>query len=188
VNPETGERLKAGEKGVIAVVKDHPMLFKGYHKKEEKTAECFAGDWYLTGDLAMMDEAGYIWFESRADDICKSSGYRIGPFEVESVVDSHKAVLESAMIPSPDLMRGEIVKVFVVLKEGYEPSEGLVIDIQQYVKKVTAPYKYPRAIEFVKELPKTISGKIKRKELRTKEFEKKKDVIEKLKEKGLWQR
>jgi acyl-coenzyme A synthetase/AMP-(fatty) acid ligase len=92
------------------------------------------------------------------------------------------------MIPSPDLMRGEIVKVFVVLKEGYESSEELVIDIQQYVKKVTAPYKYPRAIEFVKELPKTISGKIKRKELRIKEFEKKKDVIEKLKEKGLWQR
>jgi acetyl-CoA synthetase len=188
VNPETGERVKAGEKGVIAVVKNHPMLFKGYHKKEEKTAECFVGDWYLTGDLAMMDEEGYIWFESRADDICKSSGYRIGPFEVESVVDSHKAVLESAMIPSPDLMRGEIVKVFVVLKAGYESSEELVKDIQQYVKKMTAPYKYPRAIEFVKELPKTISGKIKRKELRIMEFEKKKDVIEKLKEKGLWQR
>jgi acetyl-CoA synthetase len=188
VNPETGQRVKAGEKGVIAVVKDHPMLFKGYHNKPEKTAECFVGDWYLTGDLAMMDEAGYIWFESRADDICKSSGYRIGPFEVESVVDSHKAVLESAMIPSPDIMRGEIVKVFVVLKEDYEPSEELVVDIQQYVKKVTAPYKYPRAIEFVKELPKTISGKIKRKELRIMEFEKKKDVIEKLKEKGLWKR
>jgi len=93
VNPETGEKVKAGEKGVIAVVKNHPMLFKGYHKKEEKTAECFAGDWYLTGDLAMMDDNGYIWFESRADDICKSSGYRIGPFEVESVVDSHNVVL-----------------------------------------------------------------------------------------------
>ncbi len=188
VNPETGERVKAGEKGVIAVVKDHPMLFKGYYNKPGKTAECFAGDWYLTGDLAMMDDTGYIWFESRADDICKSSGYRIGPFEVESVVDSHEAVLESAMVPSPDLMRGEIVKVFVVLKEGYEPSEELIKDIQQHVKQITAPYKYPRAIEFVKELPKTISGKIKRRELRIMEFEKKKDVIEKLKEKGLWQR
>jgi len=180
--------VKVGEKGVIAVARDHPMLFKGYHNKPEKTAECFAGDWYLTGDLAKMDETGYIWFESRADDICKSSGYRIGPFEVESVVDSHKAVLESAMIPSPDPKRGEIVKAIVVLKKGYQPSDELVKDIQQYVKKMTAPYKYPRAIEFVKDLPKTISGKIKRKELRIKEFEKNKDVIEKLREKGLWQR
>ncbi|MCZ7384879.1 MAG: AMP-binding protein [Candidatus Methanoperedens sp.] len=188
VNPETGERVKAGGKGVIAVVKNHPMLFKGYYNKPQKTAECFVGDWYLTGDIAMMDEAGYIWFDSRADDICKSSGYRIGPFEVESAVNSHKAVLECAMVPSPDLLRGEIVKVFVVLKEGYEPSEELMGDIQQHVKKITAPYKYPRAVEFVRELPKTISGKIKRRELRMMEFEKKKDVIEKLKEKGLWER
>ena len=188
VDPDTGERLPVGEKGMIAVVRDHPMLFKGYHNKEEKTAECFVGDWYLTGDLAMMDEDGYIWFDSRADDVCISSGYRIGPFEVESAVDSHKAVLESAMIPSPDLIRGEVVKVFVVLKEGYAPSEELVGDIQEYVKQVAAPYKYPREIEFVEELPKTISGKIKRKELRGKEFEKKKGVIEELKERGLWYR
>ena len=186
VDPDTGERLPVGERGIIAVVRDHPMLFKGYHKKEEKTAECFVGDWYLTGDLAMMDGDEYIWFDSRADDVCISSGYRIGPFEVESVVDSHEAVLESAMIPSPDLLRGEVVKVFVVLKEGYAPSEELVGDIQQYVKQVAAPYKYPREIEFVEELPKTISGKIKRKELRIKEFEKKEGVIEELKEKGLW--
>ncbi|KAF5418911.1 MAG: acetyl-CoA synthetase [Candidatus Methanocomedens sp.] len=186
VDPDTGERLPVGEKGMIAVVRDHPMLFKGYHKREEKTAECFVGDWYLTGDLAMMDEDGYIWFDSRADDVCISSGYRIGPFEVESAVDSHEAVLESAMIPSPDLIRGEIVKVFVVLKEGYAPSDELVGDIQQYVKQVAAPYKYPREIEFIEELPKTISGKIKRKELRIKGFENKKGVIEELKEKGLW--
>jgi len=186
VDPETGERLPVGERGVIAVVRDHPMLFKGYHKREEKTAECFVGDWYLTGDLAMMDEDGYIWFDSRADDVCISSGYRIGPFEVESVVDSHEAVLESAMIPSPDLLRGEIVKVFVVLKEGYAPSKELMVDIQQYVKQVAAPYKYPREVEFVEELPKTISGKIKRKELRVKEFARKEGVIEELKEKGLW--
>jgi acetyl-CoA synthetase len=188
VDPDTGERVPVGETGVIAVVKDHPMLFKGYHNKPEKTAECFVGDWYLTGDLAMMDKAGYIWFDSRADDVCISSGYRIGPFEVESAVDSHEAVLECAMIPSPDLLRGEIVKVFVVLREGYEPSEELVSDIQQHVKRITAPYKYPREIEFVKELPKTISGKIRRKELRTMEFERKREVIETLKEKGLWQR
>ena len=188
VNPETGERVPVGEKGIIAVVKEHPMLFKGYHNKPEKTAECFVGNWYLTGDLAVMDEAGYIWFDSRADDVCISSGYRIGPFEVESAVDSHEAVLECAMIPSPDPIRGEIVKVFVVIKEGHEPSEKLITDIQQHVKRITAPYKYPREIEFVEELPKTISGKIKRKELRTMEFARKGDVIEKLKEKGLWQR
>lgn len=188
VDPETGERVPTGEKGTIAVVKEHPMLFKGYHNKPEKTAECFVGNWYLTGDLAMMDEAGYLWFDSRADDVCISSGYRIGPFEVESAVDSHEAVLECAMIPSPDPIRGEIVKVFVVLKEGYEPSEELINGIQQHVKRITAPYKYPREIEFVKELPKTISGKIKRKELRTIEFERKRAVIETLKEKGLWQR
>ena len=188
VNPETGERVPVGETGIIAVVTAHPMLFKGYHNKPEKTAECFVGNWYLTGDLAMMDEAGYLWFDSRADDVCISSGYRIGPFEVESAVDSHESVLECAMIPSPDPIRGEIVKVFVVLKEGHEPSEKLITDIQQHVKRITAPYKYPREIEFVTELPKTISGKIRRKELRTMEFERKGDVIEKLKEKGLWLR
>ncbi|WP_135604792.1 acyl-CoA synthetase [Methanococcoides sp. NM1] len=188
VDPETGEKLRSGEKGTIAVARDHPMLFKGYHNKPGKTAECFVGNWYLTGDLAMIDEAGYIWFESRADDICISSGYRIGPFEVESAVDSHEAVLESAMIPSPDPIRGEVVKVFVVLRKGYEPSEELIKGIQQHVKEVTAPYKYPREVEFVRELPKTISGKIKRRELRTTEFEIKRDVIEKLKEKGLWER
>ncbi|WP_048193033.1 acyl-CoA synthetase [Methanococcoides methylutens] len=188
VDPDTGEKLPSGEKGTIAVARDHPMLFKGYHNKPEKTGECFVGNWYLTGDLAMLDEDGYIWFESRADDICISSGYRIGPFEVESAVNSHEAVIESAMIPSPDPIRGEVVKVFVVLRKEFEPSEELIKDIQNHVKKVTAPYKYPREIEFLRELPKTISGKIKRKELRVTEFETKMDVIEKLKEKGLWQR
>jgi acetyl-CoA synthetase len=188
VDPDTGEKLPSGEKGTIAITREHPMLFKGYHNKPEKTAECFVGNWYLTGDLAMLDEDGYIWFESRADDICISSGYRIGPFEVESAVNSHEAVLESAMIPSPDPIRGEVVKVFVVLRKGFEPSEELIKDIQKHVKKVTAPYKYPREIEFLRELPKTISGKIKRKELRVTEFETKVDVIKKLKEKGLWQR
>ena len=188
VNPLTGDEVPVGEKGIIAVTRDHPMLFKGYHKKEEKTAECFVGNWYLTEDLAAMDESGYIWFDSRVDDVCISSGYRIGPFEVEGAVDSHEAVLESAMIPSPDPVRGEIVKVFVVLKEGYKPSGELIKDIQRYVKEITAPYKYPRDIEFVKELPKTISSKIKRKELRIMEFERKRDVIEKLKGRGLWLR
>ncbi len=188
VNPDTGEQVPVNSRGMIAVLKGHPMLFKGYHNQAEKTAECFSGNWYLTGDLAMMDEAGYIWFDSRADDVCISSGYRIGPFEVESAVDSHEAVLESAMIPSPDPLRGEVVKVLVVLRDGHEQSDELAHDIQQHVKQITAPYKYPREIEFVSELPKTISGKIKRKELRIMEFEKKRDVIEKLREKGLWER
>jgi acetyl-CoA synthetase len=188
VDPETGERVPVGEKGVIAVEKDHPMLFAGYLNKPDKTVECFVGPWYLTGDLAHMDDAGYLWFESRADDICITSGYRIGPFEVESAVDSHEAVLESAMVPSPDPLRGEIVKAFIVLKAGYKPSEELIAAIQQHVKRLTAPYKYPREIEFVDELPKTISGKIKRNELRAREFERKRAVVEQLKEKGLWKR
>lgn len=188
VDSDTGEEMLVGQRGTIAVEKDHPMLFTEYYNQPEKTAECFKGDWYLTGDLAVMDEAGYIWFESRSDDVCITSGYRIGPFEVESAVNSHEAVLESAMIPSPDPLRGEVIKVLVVLKEGYGSSGELVHDIQQHVKQITAPYKYPRDVEFVSELPKTISGKIKRKELRTMEFEKKKDVIEKLKGKGLWAR
>ena len=188
VDPDTGEEVPTGEKGMIAVVRNHPMLFKGYHNKPEKTAESFVGKWYLTGDIAMMDEDGYIWFDSRTDDICISSGYRIGPFEVESAVNSHESVLESAMVPTPDPIRGEAVKVFVILREGYEPSEDLARDIQEHVKQVTAPYKYPRQVEFVEELPKTISGKIKRKELRMNEFEKNRDVIDKLKQKGLWQR
>lgn len=184
VDPETGESVPVGEKGVIAVAKDHPMLFTGYLNKPEKTAASFVGPWYLTGDLARSDDAGYLWFEARADDICITSGYRIGPFEVESAVDSHESVLESAMVPSPDPLRGEIVKAFIVLKPGYNPSEELSAAIQQHVKRITAPYKYPREIEFVAELPKTISGKIKRNELRAREFERKRAVLERLKEKG----
>ncbi|MEM2715870.1 MAG: AMP-binding protein, partial [Candidatus Thermoplasmatota archaeon] len=121
---------------------------------------------YLTGDLARKDEDGYIWFEGRADDVIKSSGYRIGPFEVEDALVRHPAVLEAAVVASPDKIRGNIVKAFVVLAKGYEPSEKLVSELQEFVKQQTAPYKYPREIEFVESLPKTISGKIKRAELR----------------------
>jgi acetyl-CoA synthetase len=117
-----------------------------------------------------MDEDGYFWFIGRDDDVIKSSGYRIGPFEVESALMEHPAVQEAAVVGSPDVIRGLIVKAFIILKPGYRPSESLVKDIQKYVKRVTAPYKYPRAIEFVESLPKTISGKIKRYELREKEM------------------
>jgi len=171
VNPETGLPVGVGEVGVIAIKKGHPTIFKGYWGRHEE--KCYIGEWYLTGDMAKMDEDGYIWFEGRSDDVIKSSGYRIGPFEVENIINSHPAVLESAVVASPDPLRGAIVKAYVVLKPGYKPSEELIRDIQDYCKKIAAPYKYPREIEFIDELPKTISGKIKRFELRKRELEKK---------------
>jgi acetyl-CoA synthetase len=119
--------------------------------------------------MAWKDEDGYFWFVGRADDVIKSSGYRIGPFEVESALLEHPAVLECAITAVPDELRGQIVKATVVLTNGYTPSEDLVKELQEHVKKVTAPYKYPRVIEFVKELPKTISGKIRRVEIRDKD-------------------
>jgi acetyl-CoA synthetase/medium-chain acyl-CoA synthetase len=120
--------------------------------------------------MAYKDESGYFWFIGRTDDIMLSSGYRIGPFEIENVLIEHPAVKESAVVASPDEIRGEVVKAFIVLTEGYMPSDALADDLKNFVKKQTAPYKYPRKIEFVDELPKTISGKIKRKELKMKEF------------------
>lgn len=172
---DDGNELPAGEEGHIAIkVKPvHPPgIFKGYLNRPEANQEVFRGDWYYTGDKAYKDSDGYFWFVGRADDVIKASGYRIGPFEVESALIEHPAVQESAVIGKPDPIRGEIVKAFVILKPGYEPSEALITELQEHVKKTTAPYKYPREIEFVKELPKTISGKIKRKELRKMELAK----------------
>jgi acetyl-CoA synthetase len=125
----------------------------------------FEGEWWHTGDRVREDEDGYLWFESRDDDLIISAGYRIGPFEVESALIEHPSVAEAAVVGSPDAERGSIVKAFVVLREG-EPGEGLVAALQDHVKTVTAPYKYPREIEFISELPKTPSGKIRRTELR----------------------
>ena len=125
--------------------------------------------WYYTGDKAYKDEDGYFWFIGRDDDVIKASGYRIGPFEVESALIEHPAVQEAVVIGSPDDIRGMIVKAFVILKPDVKPSEPLIRELQNHVKKVTAPYKYPRAIEFVDSLPKTISGKIRRIELRERE-------------------
>ena len=129
--------------------------------------------WYHTGDMAWKDEDGYIWFIGRGDDVIKSSGYRIGPFEVESALLEHPAVLETAITAVPDPERGQIVKATVVLTKGYTPSPELTKELQNHVKRVTAPYKYPRIIEYVDELPKTISGKIKRKQIRTEDSGKK---------------
>jgi len=170
-----GSELPDGEEGQIAVkVKpNRPVgLFQEYWRDTEAMERSFVGDWYLTGDKGYRDKDGYFWFVGRADDVIISAGYRIGPFEVESALIEHPAVAESAVVASPDPMRGEIVKAFVILKPGYVSSDELVISLQDHVKSATAPYKYPRAIDFVTELPKTISGKIRRVELREAEVEK----------------
>ena len=148
-------------------------LFKEYKNQPDKTAACFRGDWYITGDRATVDADGYFWFVSRADDVILSSGYRIGPFEVESALLEHPAVAESAVVSSPDQQRGEVVKAFVVLSRDYADNDkplALIKTLQDHVKSVTAPYKYPRQIEFVSSLPKTVSGKIRRVELRQQEW------------------
>ncbi len=170
---DDGRPVPQGEVGRIAVrVKPRPVgLFDGYLYDDEANGEAFVGDFYYTGDKAYVDEDGYFWFDGRDDDVIKSSGYRIGPFEVESALMEHPAVKEAAVVGSPDVIRGMIVKAFIVLKDGFTPSEKLIKDIQNFVKKTTAPYKYPRAIEFVDDLPKTISGKIRRNVLRGQELE-----------------
>ncbi|QKI83803.1 acyl-CoA synthetase [Kroppenstedtia eburnea] len=170
---ENGDPVPVGEVGDIAVHRDAPALFKGYYQDPERTDRAFRGEWYLTGDQARQDEDGYLWFEGRSDDIIISSGYTIGPFEVEDALVKHPAVRECAVVASPDPVRGAIVKAFVVLKEGRDPSDELVRQLQEHVKKVTAPYKYPREIDFVTDLPKTTSGKIRRVELRNREYERK---------------
>ncbi len=169
-----GAIVPANTEGDIAVkVKPirPPGLFKEYKDNPEKTAETFRGDWYLTGDRAYRDEDGYFWFVGRADDVILSAGYRIGPFEVESALLEHAAVAESAVIASPDPIRGEVVKAFVVLAPGHAASDALKAELQEHVKTVTAPYKYPRKIEFIEALPKTVSGKIRRVELRGREWD-----------------
>jgi acetyl-CoA synthetase len=167
-----GNTVKTGENGEICI-KTEPKpigLFIGYYSKDgidkELTAKAWYNGYYHTGDVAWRDEDGYLWFVGRTDDLIKSSGYRIGPFEIESVIMEHKAVLECAVTGVPDTERGQVVKATIVLAKGYEPSEALKKEIQDFVKHATEPYKYPRVIDFVKELPKTISGKIRRVELK----------------------
>jgi acetyl-CoA synthetase/medium-chain acyl-CoA synthetase len=170
---DKGDTVSPNTEGDIAI-KIRPSrpigLFKEYIGNHEATEKTVRGEWYVTGDRAYKDEEGYFWFVGRADDIILTSGYRIGPFEIESVLIKHPAVRESAVVASPDEIRGEVVKAFVVLTQDYSPSDGLVKELQEFVKEQTAPYKYPRKIEFIDDLPKTISGKIRRKELKMKEF------------------
>jgi medium-chain acyl-CoA synthetase len=165
-----------GDVGQVAVrVKPDrpPSIMLEYWKNPEENAASFQGDFYLTGDNAYRDADGYLWFVGRADDVISSAGYRIGPFEVESALLEHPAVMESAVVASPDVDRGSIVKAFVRLKPGTQASDALAVELQEHVKRITAPYKYPREIEFVDDLPKTVSGKIRRVELRQREEQRK---------------
>lgn len=170
-----GRSAEVGEQGEIIIRIDENQkpygLFLGYYRDEARTKEAYHDGIYHTGDVAWKDEDGYFWFVGRNDDVIKSSGYRIGPFEVESALMSHDAVVECAITAVPDPIRGQVVKATIVLAPAYKAKAGeeLIKELQDYVKRVTAPYKYPRIIEFVDELPKTISGKIRRVEIRQKD-------------------
>ena len=166
-----GISVKAGEQGQIVIRTDKNMpvgLFKGYYRNDTLTNEAWHNDVYYTGDVAYRDEDGYFWFVGRADDVIKSSGYRIGPFEVESAIMTHPAVVECAVTGVPNEMRGQVVKATIILGEQFKTMDAahLKKEIQEHVKNITAPYKYPRVVEFVDVLPKTISGKIRRTEIR----------------------
>ncbi|WP_408868968.1 acyl-CoA synthetase [Brochothrix campestris] len=167
---ENGQPVKEGEVGDIAILRSFPALFKGYHKEPERLAKAIRGDYFVTGDRATFDADNYFWFQGRNDDIIISSGYTIGPFEVEDALTKHPAVKEVGVVASPHEFRGAIVKAFIVLTDGYTASDDLVKELQNFTKKITAPYKYPRSISFVSALPKTDSGKVKRVTLRNQEY------------------
>ncbi|RDW15544.1 acyl-CoA synthetase MbcS [Oceanobacillus chungangensis] len=167
---EDGNPVAPGVVGDIAIPLDTPALFKGYYKDEERTKKSHRGNFYITGDQASLDDEGYFWFEGRNDDIIISSGYTIGPFEVEDALVKHPAVKECAVVASPDEIRGNVVKAFIVLQDNVKDTGAeLIKELQNHTKQLTAPYKYPRKIEFIDELPKTSSGKIRRVELRQQE-------------------
>jgi acetyl-CoA synthetase len=171
---ENGTEVKPGELGEIAINRrfkgqDDPVFFLRYWKNENATREKFIGDWGCTGDQAKADEDGYLWYQGRSDDVIKSSGYRIGPAEIESCLVKHPAVLNAAVIGKPDPARGAIVKAFIVLQPGQVGSDSLIDQIQDHVRGRLAPYEYPREIEFIDALPMTTTGKVQRKELRKRE-------------------
>jgi acetyl-CoA synthetase len=166
---ESGARAPDDTVGAIAIQVTDPRpvgLFDGYYRDEEANVNAFRDGWYYTGDKAWRDADGYFWFEGRDDDVITSSAYRIGPFEVESALIEHPAVVEAAVVGKDDPQRTQIVTAFVILAAGNEPSDALAAELQEHTRKLTAPYKYPREIHFVQELPKTVSGKIRRSELR----------------------
>ncbi|HEU0023151.1 MAG TPA: hypothetical protein VFQ12_00875, partial [Thermoleophilaceae bacterium] len=170
---ERGEAMPAGEVGDIAVYGQPPGLSREYWKDPVATARARRGEWYLTGDRAWRDPDGYFWFVGRDDDVIISAGYRIGPFEVESACVEHAAVKEAAAVASPDARRGDIVKAFIVLASGHAESDELAEEIKRFVRERHSAYAYPREIEFVSDLPKTLTGKIRRVELREQERERK---------------
>jgi acetyl-CoA synthetase len=176
---EDEKPVATGERGEICLkARSNPHYPIGYWNRDEDTEEEFGGDWFHTKDAAQQDEDGYVWYAGRADDVIISAGYRIGPFEVESACVEHAAVKEAAAVASPDPKRGDIVKAFVVLAEGHEPGDETADDIKQFVRGHLSAYAYPREIEFVDDLPKTLTGKIRRIELREAEREKKREAAE----------
>lgn len=168
-----GQIMPSGKVGEVAILRPDPVMFLGYFGNPQATEEKFIGDWCLTGDLARKDDQGYFWFVGRKDDLISSAGYRIGPAEIEDCLIKHPAVSMAGVIGSPDPVRGEIVKAFIVLKPGVDPVPGLKEDIQQFIKTRLAAHEYPREIEFLSELPLTATGKIMRKDLRKMDLEKK---------------
>ena len=171
---DDGKPMPDGEVGELAAKRGDPVMFLGYWKNEAATADKFVGDWFCTGDVGYRDEEGYLWFVGRKDDVISSAGHRVGPGEVEDSLLKHPAVAQTAVVGSPDELRGNIIKAFIVLTDGHSPSEALVEDIQRSVRARLAAHEYPREIEFVSELPMTTTGKVRRIELRQREIERKK--------------
>lgn len=168
-----GQPMPIGEPGELAARIDDPVMFLNYWGKEEATREKFIGEWFCTGDIGHWDDDGYLWFVGRKDDVISSAGYRIGPGEIEDCLLKHAAVAQAAVIGSPDELRGSIVKAFIVLAKSYEPTDELKTDIQASVRTRLAAYEYPREIEFIKEVPMTTTGKVRRMELRQRDLDSK---------------
>jgi acetyl-CoA synthetase len=172
---DEGHECPAGVPGDVALNRFNqhgqpdPIFFLGYWKNEASTQGKFTGDWCRTGDLAVRDEDGYLWYQGRADDVFKAAGYRIGPSEIENCLVKHPAVANAAVVPKPDAERGALVKAYVVLAPGYEASDALVAELQVHVRGKLAPYEYPKEIEFTPELPMTTTGKVQRRVLRLQE-------------------
>jgi acetyl-CoA synthetase len=173
---DAGAEVADGELGEVAMHRiapdgaPDPVFFLGYFKNPEGTARKFSGDWCRTGDLATRDGDGYLWYQGRADDMFKAAGYRIGPSEIENCLVKHPAVANAAVVPSPDETRGNVVKAFIVLAAGNDPSASLEQDIRSHVRKFLAPYEYPKEIEFIDALPMTTTGKVQRRVLREREL------------------
>ena len=167
---DEGNPLPVGTEGNLAIHQPWPSIMRTVWQNQEKYNSYFIKEWYISGDRAKKDEDGYFWFIGRADDVIKTSGERVGPFEVESALVEHPSVVEAGVIGKPDEVRGEIIKAFVVLKPGVEGNDQLIEDLQQHVKKYLAGHAYPREIEFIERLPKTRSGKIMRRILKAKEL------------------